>query len=53
MPPKRPIPWDLRLVSYLFVLIGVLSGVDIVWRLLHDQSTLNVGVLGIFAGCGL
>jgi hypothetical protein len=53
MTSKPAIPWDLRVVAWLFIAIGVLSAAQMAWSLLDGDLFLNLGVVGLFIGRGL
>ncbi|NLE37072.1 MAG: hypothetical protein GX621_03510 [Pirellulaceae bacterium] len=46
-------PLPLRIVAFLFILLGVLSATEIVLSLIKGRFNLDIGVLGIFIGRGL
>lgn len=53
MRTPSPIPTDLRIVAWLFVLRGVLAVVDVLVQAARDDVSLNFNVLGIPIGLGL
>ena len=48
-----PIPLSVKLVAFFFILVGVLSAVEIGIALVDGRVSLQLGVVGIFIGRGL
>ena len=48
-----PIPTSLRVVSFLFILGGVLSTIEVIGSLMLGNLNINFGVLALFIGPGL
>ena len=53
MKPSRSIPLSLKVVAYLFIIIGVLSLLEVVLAILVYRISINIGIIGIFIGIGL
>ena len=52
-PPPESIPGELKVVAWLFIGFGILSGLEVLWSLTAGRISLNLGLLGIFVGIGL
>jgi hypothetical protein len=50
-PPTRPT--SLLVVSWLFIAIGILCAIAVLWDAVYSHVNINLGVLGIFIGRGL
>lgn len=52
-PPRKGLPISLKAVAWIFIAFGILSAIDAVVSLAYGRLSINLGVLGIFAGRGL
>ena len=46
-------PFALKVVAWLFILMGIFAVIQIVAMLMHNHVDLNFGVLGLWIGPGL
>jgi hypothetical protein len=46
-------PGTLTAVAWLFIVFGVMSILQLIFKLLHGQFSIDTGVLGVFVGPGL
>jgi hypothetical protein len=53
MPSTTPIPTAVKIVAWLFIMLGVSSALEMVVGLMQWRITLQSGVLGIFVGRGV
>jgi hypothetical protein len=52
-PPRAKRPGSLIAVAWIFIAVGILSAIDIIWSLYNRRLSLNLGVLFFFIGHGL
>ena len=52
-PPRPPLPWDLRLVGYLYLLGGLAAVVHMLVAAVAGHPLLNVAVVFLPVGLGL
>jgi hypothetical protein len=53
MAQERQIPTALSIVAYLFLVFGVLTAIDMIFRLTRGEIYLDAGILGIWIFAGL
>jgi hypothetical protein len=51
--PPRPLPWDLRLVAYLYLAGGIAAIVHMVVAAIAGRPLLNAAVVFLIVGLGL
>ena len=50
---KPNIPLSLKIVACLFIIGGILAGIEIITALIKGRVSLSLGVIGLFVGYGL
>ena len=53
MPPRPPLPWDLRLVAYLYLLGGLAAVIHMLVAAVAGRPLLNAAVVFLPVGLGL
>ncbi len=47
------VPWEIKVIAYLFIFFGIGAGLEMVLALAQGNINLNFGVLQCFVGLGL